>query len=98
MEPGLFLPVTEDGAKSPTLWSDPLVVKYKAQFETMIANSQNGALFGFTGGHVFPSIGAISARISVGHLAESGDRRPGARRRRCRRPEGDGGRDEVSAS
>jgi multiple sugar transport system substrate-binding protein len=62
MEPGLFLPVTQDGAKAASLWSDPLVVKYKSQFETMIANSQNGALFGFTGGHVFPSIGAISAQ------------------------------------
>jgi multiple sugar transport system substrate-binding protein len=62
MEPGLFLPVTADGAKAKSLWSDPLVVKYKPQFEAMIANSRNGALFGFTGGHTFPSIAAISAQ------------------------------------
>jgi len=30
--------------------------------ETMIANSQFGMLFGFTGEKVFPSIGAISAQ------------------------------------
>lgn len=62
MEPGLFLPVTEDGAKAPSFWSDPLAVKYKAQIESMIANSQHGMLFGFTGDKVAPSIGAISAQ------------------------------------
>lgn len=62
MEPGLFLPVTEDGAKSASFWSDPLVVKYKPQVEQMIANSHGGKLFGFTDGRVFPAIGPISAQ------------------------------------
>lgn len=62
MEPGLFLPATEDGAKAQSFWSDPLAVKYKSQIETMIANSQHGMLFGFTTDKVFPSIGAISAQ------------------------------------
>ena len=62
MEPGLFLPATEDGVKAPSFWNDPLAVKYKSQIETMIANSQHGMLFGFTTDKVFPSIGAISAQ------------------------------------
>lgn len=62
MEPGLFLPATEDGAKAESFWNDPLAVKYKPQIETMIANSQHGMLFGFTTDKVFPSIGAISAQ------------------------------------
>lgn len=62
MEPGLFLPVTGDGAKADSFWNDPVVTKYKAQVETMIANSHGGKLFGFTTGKVFPSIGAISAQ------------------------------------
>ncbi|RUU32860.1 carbohydrate ABC transporter substrate-binding protein [Mesorhizobium sp. M6A.T.Ca.TU.002.02.2.1] len=62
MEPGLFLPVTNDGAKAESFWSDKTVTKYKSQVETMIANSQTGKLFGFTTGKVFPSIGAISAQ------------------------------------
>ncbi len=62
MEPGLFLPVTKDGATAETFWSDPLVVKYKSQVEQMIKNAERGMLFGFTGGHVFPAIGAISAQ------------------------------------
>jgi multiple sugar transport system substrate-binding protein len=62
MEPGLFLPVTEDGAKSASYWGDPLTAKYRPQVETMIANSQSGMLFGFTSDKVFPAIGAISAQ------------------------------------
>lgn len=62
MEPGLFLPVTNDGAKADSFWKDPVVAKYKSQVETMVANSKNGKLFGFTNGKVFPSIGAISAQ------------------------------------
>lgn len=62
MEPGLFLPVTNDGAKADSFWKDPVVAKYKSQVETMVANSRNGKLFGFTTGKVFPSIGAISAQ------------------------------------
>ncbi len=59
---GLFLPVTADGAKAESFWNDPLVQKYKPQVETMIANSANGMLFGFTGGRTFPSIAPISGR------------------------------------
>jgi multiple sugar transport system substrate-binding protein len=62
MEPGLFLPVTEAGATDETLWNDPLVVKYKSQVEQMVANAENGRLFGFTNGNTFPSISAISAQ------------------------------------
>ncbi len=62
MEPGLFLPVTEDGAVAESFWNDPLVVKYKEQVEIMVQNSTGGRLFGFTGGNTFPSIAAISAQ------------------------------------
>ncbi|MBQ2262776.1 MAG: extracellular solute-binding protein [Loktanella sp.] len=62
MEPGLFMPVTADGAEAESFWSDPIVEKYRSQIETVIDNSQNGMLFGFTSGRVFPAIGAISAQ------------------------------------
>jgi multiple sugar transport system substrate-binding protein len=62
MEPGLFLPVTEDGAAAESFWGDPLVVKYRSQVETMVANAASGRLFGFTNGNTFPSISAISAQ------------------------------------
>jgi len=62
MEPGLFMPVTEDGATAESFWSDPMVQKYKPQIEAVIANGKNGKLFGFTSGRTFPSIAAISAQ------------------------------------
>ncbi len=62
MEPGLFMPVTEAGAKAESFWSDPMVEKYKPQIEAAIANGKNGKLFGFTSGRTFPSIAAISAQ------------------------------------
>jgi multiple sugar transport system substrate-binding protein len=62
MEPGLFFPVTADGATAESLWSDPMVEKYRSQIETIIANSANGKLFGFTSGRVFPAIAAISGQ------------------------------------
>jgi len=63
MEPGLFLPVTADTAKAgSSFWKDPLAVKYQKQIETMVKNEEGGALFGFTGGNVFPAIGQISAQ------------------------------------
>lgn len=62
MEPGLFLPVTETGSTAESFWDDPLVVKYRSQVETMLENSRNGMLFGFTGGNTFPSIATISAQ------------------------------------
>jgi multiple sugar transport system substrate-binding protein len=62
MEPGLFLPVTEDGSTAESYWSDPLAVEYRSQIETMLENSRNGMLFGFTNGNTFPSIASISAQ------------------------------------
>jgi len=61
-EPGLYLPVTEDGSTAESYWNDPLVVKYKSQVEVMLENSTSGRLFGFTGGNTFPSIATISAQ------------------------------------
>ncbi len=70
MEPGLFLPVTADGAEAETFWNEPMVVKYRSQVETMIENSQNGMLFGFTGGNTFPSISAISAQNLIAETVQ----------------------------
>lgn len=71
MEPGLFMPVTADGAEAESFWSDPIVEKYRSQIETVIDNSQNGMLFGFTSGRVFPAIGAISAQNVLAETLQS---------------------------
>ncbi|WP_168735903.1 ABC transporter substrate-binding protein [Cohnella fermenti] len=59
-EPGLFLPVTEDGAaEGSSFWSDPVIAKYKDQVQVLLDASKNGQLFGFTNG-VASKIGQIS--------------------------------------
>lgn len=71
MEPGLYLPVTEDGGAADSYWEDELVVKYLTQIETMMENSRNGMLFGFTGSGTFPSIAQISAQNLLAQTMQS---------------------------
>lgn len=71
MEPGLFMPVTADGAEAESFWNDPVVQEYRDQIETVIANGQNGRLFGFTSGRVFPAIAAISAQNVLAETLQS---------------------------
>ncbi|WOI55858.1 ABC transporter substrate-binding protein [Palleronia sp. LCG004] len=71
MEPGLFMPVTADGAEADSFWSDPIVETYRDQIETVIENSRNGMLFGFTSGRVFPAIAAISAQNVLAETLQS---------------------------
>lgn len=71
MEPGLFMPVTADGATAESFWSDPVVQEYRDQIETVIENGQNGRLFGFTSGRVFPAIASISAQNVLAETLQS---------------------------
>lgn len=68
-EPGLFLPVTEDGSKADSFWSDPVISKYKSQVEVLIAASNKGALFGFTDG-VASKIGQIAGPNYIAQTLE----------------------------
>jgi multiple sugar transport system substrate-binding protein len=58
-EPGLFLPVTEDGGQADSFWNDPVISKYKSQVEVLIEAANKGALFGFTDG-VSSKIGKVA--------------------------------------
>ena len=59
-EPGLFLPTTVSGLESESFWDDPIVTTYRDYIEDMVAYSDYGELFGFTGGYICPAISAIS--------------------------------------
>jgi multiple sugar transport system substrate-binding protein len=61
-EPGLFFPLTQSGLESETLWENPIVATYREYVEEMIAYSEYGALFGFTGGYVCDEIIAVSSQ------------------------------------
>lgn len=68
-EPGLFLPVTEDGSKADSFWNDPVISKFKSQVEVLIAASSKGALFGFTDG-VASKIGKIAGPNFIAQTLE----------------------------
>ena len=68
-EPGLFLPVTEDGSKAESFWNDPVISKYKPQVEVLIEASNKGALFGFTDG-VASKIGQIAGPNYIAQTLE----------------------------
>ena len=68
-EPGLFLPVTEDG-DSPA-WRDSKVLsQYSDAVDLMLEQSEHGALFGFTGDQVSPAIGQISAENMLSQVVQ----------------------------
>jgi multiple sugar transport system substrate-binding protein len=68
-EPGLFLPVTEDGDSS--AWRDSKVLKqYPDAVDLMLDQSKHGALFGFTGDKVSPAIGKISAENMLSQVVQ----------------------------
>ncbi|WP_314000826.1 extracellular solute-binding protein [uncultured Paenibacillus sp.] len=68
-EPGLFLPVTEDGSKAESFWNDPVISKYKSQVEVLIDASNKGALFGFTDG-VANKIGKVAGPNYIAQTLE----------------------------
>lgn len=71
MEPGLFMPLTATGADAESFWNDPVAQEYREQIKTVIANGQNGKLFGFTSGRVFPAIASISAQNVLAETLQS---------------------------
>jgi multiple sugar transport system substrate-binding protein len=60
-EPGLFLPVTEDG-DSPAWRESEVLSKYPEALDLMMEQSQYGYLFGFNREEVNPGIGQISGQ------------------------------------
>ena len=69
-EPGLFFPVTQSGLESETLWENPIVAQYRDYVEEMIAYSEYGALFGFTGGYVCDEITAVSSQNLLAQVVQ----------------------------
>jgi multiple sugar transport system substrate-binding protein len=68
-EPGLFLPVTEDGARAQSYWNDPVIGTYKAQVQVLINAANKGSLFGFTNG-VAGKIGNIAGPNFIAQTLE----------------------------
>jgi multiple sugar transport system substrate-binding protein len=68
-EPGLFLPVTEDG--DTPAWKDSEVLrKYPEAVNMMVEQSKYGYLFGFTRDEIPPGIGQISAENLLSQVVQ----------------------------
>jgi multiple sugar transport system substrate-binding protein len=68
-EPGLFLPVTEDG--DTPAWKDSEVLgKYPEAVNMMVEQSKYGYLFGFTREKIPPGIGQISAENLLSQVVQ----------------------------
>ena len=68
-EPGLFLPVTEDG-DSPAWRKSKVLSQYPDAVKAMLEQSKHGTLFGFTGDEVSPAIGQISAENMLSQVVQ----------------------------
>ncbi|GAB3883437.1 ABC transporter substrate-binding protein [Terrabacter terrigena] len=69
-EPGLFLPLTEDGMKASSWVSNPVIKKYAGCVNAMLEQSKSGALFGFTNGQYNESIGKISGQNVLAQVVQ----------------------------
>ncbi|MFH5823832.1 ABC transporter substrate-binding protein [Georgenia sp. AZ-5] len=61
-EPGLFLPVTEDGADESNWRQHEIISTYQTCVDAMLEQSQTGELFGFVDGQYVERVGDISGQ------------------------------------
>lgn len=69
-EPGLFLPLTQDGMKAESWVSNPVIKKYQGCVNAMLDQSKSGALFGFTDGQYNEDIGKISGQNVLAQVVQ----------------------------
>lgn len=69
-EPGLFLPLTQDGMKAESWVSNPVIKKYQGCVNGMLEQSKSGALFGFTDGQYNEDIGKISGQNVLAQVVQ----------------------------
>ncbi|WBB80342.1 sugar ABC transporter substrate-binding protein [Micromonospora sp. WMMD882] len=69
-EPGLFLPLTADGATAESWTSNEVVQKYRSCVDAMLKQSETGALFGFTDGQYIDTVGKISGQNVLAQVVQ----------------------------
>jgi multiple sugar transport system substrate-binding protein len=68
-EPGLFMPLTEDGNTS--AWTESKELKgYSSQLGLLMDQSKYGYLFGFTSNRISPAIGPIAAQSILAQVVQ----------------------------
>ncbi|MFY1691889.1 ABC transporter substrate-binding protein [Plantactinospora sp. WMMB782] len=69
-EPGLFLPLTDDGATAESWTSHEVIQKYRGCVDAMLEQSKTGALFGFVDGQYVDSVGKISGQNVLAQVVQ----------------------------
>ncbi len=69
-EPGLFLPVTEEGSELESWRSDEVVGAYDECVDAMLDQSQSGDLFGFVEGQYVDYVGEISGQNILAQVVQ----------------------------
>ncbi|MGR6965061.1 ABC transporter substrate-binding protein [Geodermatophilus sp. URMC 61] len=69
-EPGLFLPLTEDGVTAESWTSSEVITTYRDCVDKMLEQSQSGALFGFVDGQYVDEIGNISGQNVLAQVVQ----------------------------
>jgi len=67
-EPGVYLPITADAAKSDSYWSHPAISYFKDEVELQLEATADGKLFGFEYEPV-PVIGRVAGENVLGQIA-----------------------------
>jgi multiple sugar transport system substrate-binding protein len=69
-EPGLFLPLTADGASAPSWKDNEVIKKYQGCVDAMLEQTRTGALFGFTDGQYVDTVGKISGQNVLAQVVQ----------------------------
>lgn len=69
-EPGLFLPVTEDGREAPSWTENEVVSTYRECVDVMLEQAESGELFGFVDGQYIDEIGSVSGQNILAQVVQ----------------------------
>ncbi|MDG4832802.1 sugar ABC transporter substrate-binding protein [Solwaraspora sp. WMMD1047] len=69
-EPGLFLPLTADGATAESWTSNEVIQTYQECVDAMLEQSETGALFGFVDGQYVDTVGKISGQNVLAQVVQ----------------------------
>lgn len=61
-EPGLFLPVTEEGEQADTFWESPIIEPFSDHMETQLEINRTAVLYGFTQDAYCPGVGEFEGQ------------------------------------
>lgn len=69
-EPGLFLPVTEEGEQADSFWEAPIIESFADHMETQLEINRDSVLYGFTQDAYCPQVGEFEGQFLLAKAVE----------------------------